>query len=75
MKVDFYIRKYCEGYTLPNTHVALLRNDAGEYLSVTDVNVMGGVCECCRAVEINDYDLVAVKDAVTGEVIYQKETK
>ncbi len=63
---------YLRANGLGDNTLVIVAEAEGDLVALTEVNLDGGVCSCCSAVDIRTAEVVKAFDAVTGEVYYSR---
>ena len=66
------IKDMLNSFDCTESVVALVQVSGG-VVAISEYNFLGGVCDCCRGVNISDKnEVLKVFDAITDEVFYIK---
>ena len=56
---------------LESNEVAVVLDNGTKHVAVSEHNQNGGLCDCCKNRSVSDAEVVLIRDAVTGKIVWQ----
>ena len=58
---------------LKNNEVAIVLDNGTDRVAVSVHNQLGGTCDCCDNQSVGNAEVLFIRDAVTGDIVWQDD--